>query len=64
MELLKKYISFLKMYFKLHILFSSWFTLQFFYNPYLLPNPYLYQDVPTPYSHPTRTLNSLGPPVS
>ena len=52
------------MYFKLHILFSSWFTLQFFYNPYLLPNPYLYQDVPTPYSHPTRTLNSLGPPVS
>ena len=48
----------------LQILFPFWSTLWLFHISYLLPAPCLHEDVTTPHRHPTRWLNSLGPPSS
>jgi hypothetical protein len=55
---LKTYLFiYLFIHLKLQILFSSWSTLQLFHIPYLLPTPYLYEDVPScPLPHQTSKL--------
>jgi hypothetical protein len=58
-----KNILFKRFFFPVQILSPSWSTLWLCHIPYLLPSdPHLQEDVLT--SHPTKTLQSLGSPVS